>query len=202
MAADQTHFIVIAVGSAGDIYPFMSLARTLQLRGHKITFIGPLFHIDLIQQAGIPFYGIGTREQYLAAVNDPDLWHPRKGFAVLCRDARSFLKQLRAFFATLPSDEHCVILAHPLALPGAALSRATRPDLKIVGVYLAPAALRTCHDPLTIGPLHIPGWFPMAWRRWLWDLVDSQVIDAVALPDLNADRRSSGLPPVEHFMDH
>lgn len=29
------HAILIAIGSAGDVFPFIGLARTLKLRGHR-----------------------------------------------------------------------------------------------------------------------------------------------------------------------
>ena len=31
------HAILIAIGSAGDVFPFIGLARTLKLRGHRVS---------------------------------------------------------------------------------------------------------------------------------------------------------------------
>ena len=72
----------------------------------------------------------------------------------------------------------------------------------MVAAWLAPHNLRSCHDPLMVGPLRIPAWVPMAWRRALWRRIDQRYIDPVALPELNAARQAVGLPPVAHFLPH
>jgi rhamnosyltransferase subunit B len=94
------------------------------------------------------------------------------------------------------------MFAHPLALPGAHLARARRPDLRIVAAWLAPANLRTVHDPMTFGPLPMPRRVPLGWRRWLWRRVDAGMIDPVAVADINATHARHGLAPIRHFIDH
>jgi rhamnosyltransferase subunit B len=197
----RRHFVVIAIGSAGDLYPFLSLALALQQRGHPVTFVGPALHEQQVRQAGLAFQAAGSREQYFAAIDDPDLWHPRKAFGVVWRAIEGGLGFISEFVATLPREEGLVLVAHPLALPAAALARADRPEIKIVAVYLAPSNLRTCHDPLTMGPLRIPGWLPMRLRQWLWRLIDVRLLDPLSLPGLNAARQSKGLGPVAHLAD-
>jgi rhamnosyltransferase subunit B len=196
------HVLLVAVGSAGDMYPFLRLALALIERGHRATLVGPQAHVALAQAAGVPFIGLGTQADYLALLHDPDLWHPRRGFAVLWRALRDGLALLDDTLAALPPDEPLVLLAHPLALPGAAIARARRPGLRVVAAWLAPTNLRSLHDPLLIGPLRIARRVPLAWRRWLWRVIDAHVIDPVAVPDLNAARARHGLPPIAHFIDH
>ena len=201
-AIDPTHVVVATLGSAGDMYPFLGLATALRSRGHRVTFLGPAVHEHLVRQAEFEFHALGTRERHLAAIEDPDLWHPRKGFSVVWRAVSDTPEQLRAFVDTLPATQPCVLLAHPLVLPAAALARAKRRDLRIVGAWLAPSNLRTCHDPLTFGPLQVPRWVPSSWRAWLWRRIDARLVDPVVLPDLEARRRALGLPPIDHFADH
>ncbi len=165
---DPAHVIVVSIGTAGDLYPLLSVALALQRRAHRVTFLASANHADVVLQAGLHFHATGTREEYLAAVNDGDLWNPRKGFGVLWRHLRHGLDRVSEFVAALPANERCILVAHPLALPGAGLVRAARPDVRIVAAHLAPALLRNCDDPLTVGPLRIPKWVPMAWRRWIW----------------------------------
>ncbi len=202
MTAPAPHVLVVALGSAGDMYPFLRIARELRARGHRVTMLGPRAHAAMAASAGVAFHGVGTEDEYAALLAHPDVWHPRKGFRVLWQGMRTGLGLLGEFVATLPRDEPCALLAHPLALPSAALARAARRDLRIVAAWLAPTNLRTVHDPLTIGPLRIPAWWPLGWRRRLWRRVDAAVIDPVALPDLNAARAGAGLAPVAHFIDH
>lgn len=184
------------------MYPFLNLAKALLSRGHRVTFLGPSIYEHLAQQAGLSFHALGTREQYLAVIDDPDLWNSRKAFGVVWRSARDVYLNVCEFVQSLPTTDQCVLLVHPLALPAAALARAARNEIRIVGAYLAPANLRTCHDPLMVGPVPIPRWFSMRWRRWLWRQVDARIIDPSAVPDLNAQRQSRGLPPVKHLIEH
>jgi rhamnosyltransferase subunit B len=201
-ASPAPHVLVAAFGSAGDLYPFLRIARDLQARGHRVTVLGLQAHAAKAAAAGVAFHGFGTDAEYIAFLEQPDLWHPRRGFGVIWRGLRDGMELMPEFVGGLPPEEPCVMLAHPLALPGAALLRALRPDLRIVAAWLAPSNLRSVHDPLLIGPLRIPSWMPLAWRHRLWRHVDARIVDPVALPDLNAARARRGLPPVSHLVDH
>jgi rhamnosyltransferase subunit B len=198
----RPHVLVVAVGTAGDMYPFLRIARELLARGHRVTMLGPQAHAGAAARAGVPFHGLGTEAEYRATLDHPDVWHPRKGFGVLWAAMRDNIDALPRYLAAQPAGERFVILAHPLALVGAALARAQHPRLRVVAGWLAPANLRTLHDPLLIGPLPIPRWLPRSWRHWLWRRVDAALVDPVAVPDINIARARHGLPPIRHFIDH
>jgi rhamnosyltransferase subunit B len=198
----RTRVLIVAVGTAGDTWPFLRLARDLLARGHRVTLLGLQVHAAAAARAGVPFEGVGTEADYRETLDHPDVWHPRKGFGVLWAGMRDKIDGLAQYVAAQPADEPLVMLAHPLALTGAALARARRPQLRIVAAWLAPANLRTLHDPLLIGPLRIPRWMPLSWRHWLWRRVDAAFVDPVAVPDINAARARHGLPAIRHFVDH
>ena len=198
----RPHVLVVAVGTAGDLYPFLRVARELLARGHRVTLLGVAAHAAIVAGAGVPFHPMGSEAQYRAALAHPDVWHPRKGFQVLWNGLRDHADALPDYVAGLPAGEPLALFAHPLALAGAALARTRRPDLRIVAAWLAPANLRTVHDPLTIGPLRIPRWIPLRWRQRLWRSVDARLVDPVAVPDINATHARYGLPPIRHFIDH
>ena len=201
-APARPHVLVVAVGTAGDLYPFLRIARELIARGHRVTLLAPPVHAAAIARAGVPFHAIGTEAQFRAALDHPDVWHPRKGFRVLWEGMRGNEDLLPDFVSALPADEPVAMFAHPLALLGAHLARARRPDLRIVAAWLAPVNLRTVHDPMTFGPLPVPRWVPLAWRRWLWRRVDAGVIDPVTVADINATHARHGLAPIRHFIAH
>ena len=81
MSKTAPHYLVITIGSTGDIHPFMRIAGALQALGRKVTFITHSAHAPLVQGAGLPFIGLGTDEQYQGLLANPDLWDPRKHFA-------------------------------------------------------------------------------------------------------------------------
>lgn len=198
----STHYLIVTGGTAGDLYPFLSLGQALQACGHRVTFCSPAVFGAQITATGMGFVPTVDHETYAAVLNDPDVWNPEKAFEVIWRATRDKLASIHDLVASLPAEQRCVLLAHPLGLPMCALARALRPQIPIVALYLAPSNLRSCHDPLMLGPLRIPRWVPQAWRRWLWARVEGKMIDPVAVPDINAARTRLGLPPVASFLDH
>lgn len=193
---------IMTAGTVGDIYPLLRIGIALEQRGHAVRFLGPEIHQAHVQRTGLAFTSIISTADYLEIMNNPELWHPRKGVGVILRSIKHGATAMPAIAAMLPQAEPCVMLAHPLAVPAAAILRATRPALRVVTFYLAPSNLRSVHDPLTMGPLTIPRWLPQAMRRWLWRRIDAILVDPFALPDLNAARASVGLPPLDHFFEH
>jgi rhamnosyltransferase subunit B len=199
---NSSHYLVISAGSTGDIHPFMSLAHALQALGRTVTFIAPSYHAALVQGAGLPFIGLGCDEEYRRNLANPDIWHPRKCFAALLGNYSTGLKQMDVAIRALDSVERKVIIAHPFAVPAAAIAREQGHIEAIVAVYLAPSNLKTCHDPLTIGPVSVPSWAPMSWRRAYWQFVEKGWIDPVAVSQINAVREPLGLPPVSSLLTH
>jgi rhamnosyltransferase subunit B len=193
-----THYVVVTIGSAGDLFPFLALALGLRARGHRVSFLAPEQHGPWVRAAGLPFTGLPADE---AVLHDPDLWHPTRGFGVVWRATRPAMARIVPFVAALPADERCALLVHPLALPEADLCRAVHPGVKIAAAYLAPANLMTVHDPLMVGPWRVPAWVPLSARRTFWRWVGRRFIDPVALADVNAARAAHALQPVPSLMD-
>lgn len=189
--------MVVSIGSAGDLFPMLALALALRGAGHRVSFLAPHLHEPIVAPTGLAFHPLPIDP---AVLDDRDLWDARKGFGVVWRATRAAAARLPAFVDTLPADEVCVLLVHPLALPEADLCRAARPDIRIACAYLAPSNLPTVHDPLTIGPRRIPPWMPFALRRWLWRRAGKSVIDPVTLPDINEGRRQRRLPAVRSLL--
>jgi rhamnosyltransferase subunit B len=198
-------YLVISFGTAGDMHPFLSLTKFLQSRGEDVTFMGFKAHEAMVLPLGIPFVPVGTNEDYFRVMRDPDLWHPRRGFATLFKhmgqDTQS-MRDIADYFQSLASDQALVVLAHPFAIPSSALFRQHLPLMRLVAVYLAPSNFRTVYNPLTLGELTVPRWLPHFVRRWMWRLVERFYIDPAAIPPLNTWRAQHGLPAVARYMDH
>jgi rhamnosyltransferase subunit B len=193
----RAHWILATTGSAGDLFPFLRLGTLLKKRGHRVTLFAPALHAPMVAQAGLDFH---PSEADPAVLADPDLWHPRRGFGVVWRAVRPGLAALWPLVHALPPGP-VGIVAHPLAVPDAELCRALRPGVKVAAAYLAPSNIPTVYDPLLMGPFAVPRWVPHAVRRWLWRRVAAHLIDPVALPDVNAQRRAHGLAPVDSLLD-
>lgn len=202
MPETTPHYLVITLGTTGDIHPFIRIANALQSLGRKVTFISLAYHAKLVQGAGLPFIGLGTDEDYLRILANPNIWDPRKGFSTYMETYRDMLVQIDEAIQSLSSQDTPVIIAHPFAVPGAVISRERGFIKSIVAAYLAPSNLKTCHDPLNIGPMFVPHWVPMSWRRAFWRFVENSWIDPVAIAQINAAREPLGLTKVHSLLKH
>jgi len=159
--------------------------------------VAPELHAPLLANSRLHVHGTPADPAILA---HPDLWHPRRGFAIVWRAVRPGLQALLPLVQGLPPGP-CVIVAHPLALPDAVVCRAARAQVQVAVAYLAPSNLVTVHDPLVMGPWKVPRWVPLGLRRWLWRQVGKRLIDPVVLPDMNAERARVGLAPATGLFD-
>lgn len=194
-------YVVATWGSMGDVNPFLGIAGGLKARGHAVTFLTNQMFEDLALEAGVDFHPIATMVEVQMTLNDPNLWHARKGFEVIWRSSVPAQRLLADYLMRQPDADSLTVIAHPLTLPGAAVAHDRVPGQRLVATYLAPGNLRTVHDPMRLGPTCVPTWVPQAWRRWLWQRVDKDFLDPITLPDVNALRTSHGLAPVARYAD-
>ncbi|MDT9002372.1 glycosyltransferase [Paucibacter sp. APW11] len=200
---ETPHYLILTVGTTGDLHPMLSLAQALQAMGRPVTVLSHSIHGPRVAQLGLPFVGLGREEDYEALLRNPDIWDARKSFAALMGSGyREGLTELAAFFRGLPARRRHIVISHPFLVPGAAMARAAGQVERVVAAYLAPSNLKSCADPLTIGPVAVPSWVPMSWRRAYWRFVERGWIDPVALAQINPLRAAQGLAPVNSFLGH
>ena len=80
LPAPRPHVLLIAVGTAGDLYPFLRIAAELRARGHRVTLLAPPVHAEAVARAGLPFHALGTVEAFHAAL---EFWSAMHGFVLL-----------------------------------------------------------------------------------------------------------------------
>src|SRR5574343_1363469 len=87
--------IVAASGTGVDMYPFITLARGLQARGHQVLMLAPAFHAALVAAAGLPCRSFSTSAAFQTMLADPALWDERRGWGVLWNGLVPHLDALR-----------------------------------------------------------------------------------------------------------
>ncbi len=191
-------FAVVTLGSAGDVIPFLAIAKTLHRRGHDIEFLtNPRFE-HLAAAHGVPFHPIGELKDADRAESHPDLWHPIRGLGVLWRHL--CVPALRPSYARLDalsrrrSDRPLRVLASPLAL-GARVARERLP-IRLWTGYTAPMNLRSIEDPMIVGAWHIPPWWPRTIKRSIWRSMDVFKLHPMVRASLLKWRDEMGLPPI------
>jgi len=203
MSEVQPHYVVICVGTTGDVHPFIRIAITLQSMGRKVTFITNAYHTRLLNGSGLAFVSLGTDEDYLRFIRDPNIWHPQKCFAAVLSQYKDQLMQVNSAISSVAGADPIVVIALPFVVPGAAIARERGLIAKIVSMYLAPSMIRTCHDPLRVGDATMPRWVPMSWRQALWRFIEKTFVDPEGISRINAVRSALNLPAVRaSFLTH
>lgn len=192
------HVIITAIGSAGDVHPFIGIGRTLAARGHRITFCASAAFAPVIERCGFKFLPLGTTEEYRAVMADPALWNPRTSLPTLwktvagtlreqyrlleqaCDDETVMLGSLWAFSARLLQEKHGIPLITGQVTPFAIWSPLARPT----------------HPPGT----NLPAFVPYPLRRLLLGVIEHTVLDRIMKPELNSFRRELGLPAVKRII--
>lgn len=191
--------LIQTLGSSGDLLPFLVLARALAERGHQVRLWANEVFQEQVEQAGIPWRNAGAADAYRAAEEDPDLWHPRRGFPVVLRTGivPTLESQSRALLEEIEPGRTLLIsgslgLAARLAQEASGTPHAT--------VHLAPAVYRSLVRMPRLGATSCLDWAPRLLKRGFWWLGDRQ-IDPHIVPELARVRRGLGLAPVRRVFD-
>ena len=190
----MVHYVLCAVGSSGDVHPFVGLGQRLQRRGHRVSFITAGYFRELAQQSGFDFYDTMPECDFHELVNDPELWHPTKGTKKVMQLAvRKSLEPTYRAIEQLYKPGATRIVASTLSF-GARVAQ-EKLGVPLVSVHLSPVIFRSEFQ----GPrlprlaLHLgPRWF----KRFQWWVADRCVIDPMICPWLNEFRGKLGLAPV------
>ncbi|MFZ5548836.1 MAG: glycosyltransferase [Pseudomonadota bacterium] len=181
-------FAVVTLGSAGDLHPFLAIARALAERGHEVNLLTQAPYEAAVRAEGVRFTAIVGEREHQRTLQHPLLWHPLHGFGALWRhlavpaigptiDALDALSRDGA-------SQPLVVLASPLAA-GARLARERWPErIRLVSGYTAPMGLRHIEDPLFLGAWQVPRWVPHLMRRALWAGLDHWKLEPMARPAL------------------
>jgi rhamnosyltransferase subunit B len=192
--------VLTALGSAGDVHPFVGLGARLQRRGHRVTvFSNPLFE-SLIRSSGLDFEPIGTAAQFDAVQRDPNLWHPLRGFGTVVRfGIVAAMRPVFAAIAARSASGNLVVGAHSLDF-GARIAQ-EKLGVPVATIHLAPVVFRSAELP----PVLLPGLASVRLPRWAtrlsYRLADAAICDRLLAPPVNAFRRELGLPPVRRLID-
>ncbi|MBL0718905.1 glycosyltransferase [Piscinibacter sp. Jin2] len=197
MSGARPPIVLATLGTAGDLHPFLAIARALQEAGEPVCVLSQAAHRAAVEARGLPFTPIAELRASTRCFAHPKVWHPIDGLGVFWRHLllpalAPTVEALRALRAAHPQAP-LPVLAGPLVL-GARLLAEADPGLRLLTAATAPMALRSLGDPLCLGAWTVPRAVPRALRRLLWAGLDRWKLDPLAAPALNAWRAEAGLP--------
>lgn len=71
--------LLVALGSAGDVFPFLALGQGLRALGHRVTLLTNSHFEGLVRRTALDFVELGDEADYQSITNDPTLWSPIQG---------------------------------------------------------------------------------------------------------------------------
>uniref|UniRef100_E6Q2T8 Glycosyl transferase, family 28 n=1 Tax=mine drainage metagenome TaxID=410659 RepID=E6Q2T8_9ZZZZ len=187
------HVLIYCVGSAGDVYPFIALGESLQRRGHEVQVLTAGLFRDKIERAGLGFIEAGSQEQYDEVIQNPDLWHPKKGAGVILRLFGDGWPLAYAFLVDHVRPQDTVLVTSTLGMSARLLQE--KLGTKLVTVHLQPSSLLSASDPGALAALPWAKYLPAWAARALIASID-RGISLLLCPKLNAFRATLALPPV------
>ena len=192
------NIILVALGSHGDVHPFVGIGAALRERGHHVKVIAFGYFQQLIEDVGLEYVSCGTAEEYKTFASNPLAWKRYRGSRAIMELCTRLLEPIYRLIAENFVPGQTVMAASSLPLG----ARVAEDHLHIPAatVHLQPSIFRSVITPPFIQGLFMPDWLPRWAKRAQFNLVDMLVIDPVLAGPLNAFRESLGLAPVRKVL--
>lgn len=190
--------LLVPVGSAGDVHPFVGLGQAMRARGHHVTLLANDFFRPLAERTGLDFVALGDFEEFQDTLNNPDLWHPLRSLRVVAESvARVYDRTFQAIAErNIPGET--VMAAGSLGF--AARAAEEKLGIPTATVHLQPGLVRSVYQTPAMPGLAMADWWPKAAKRFLYWTADTFFIDPAIRPTLNAFRARVGLPPLRRVL--
>ena len=187
------HFLLSALGSAGDVHPFIAIGQALRARGHAVTLIASPPFAERVRAAGIAFAPLGAPGDFERVVARAELWDPRRGTRLLVDELLGHLEE--AYVATAAAATPESVLVGSTLSWGMRLlqDRTGQPGATI---HLSPVCIQSAERPPRLPGIGDLAWLPVRARRWLQRAGERWILDRWFGPRLNRVRASLGLAPV------
>lgn len=196
--AEFKRAVVLAVGSGGDVFPFVEIAGSLARRGLDVTVLGPQRFQPHAAQRGIEYRSIGAEDVYREVFDGDEVWDARKGTAAAWRyyvaAARSGHERLSAGWAAADT----LLVSSSFAI--AARLAQEREGFSNTTVHLSPSVLFSAIDPPRWPGPSVPKTWPVWMKRLLVGAAERLALDPVISPPVNALRAALGLAPVQRVF--
>lgn len=184
---------MVALGTAGDVFPMIGFGRALQGRGHEVHIAAMPRFEGAVQGSGLIFRSL---EGIPEVTDAPDFYHPTRSMRVV---AEQFLiPAVIPVYQLISSLERgrWIILANLYAY-GARIAQ-EKHGFRLITCVVSPFSLRSVQRmPATPG-IACPQWAPLVLRRAFFAFV-SRLWDRELGPSLNMIRESVGLSGVKNI---
>lgn len=191
-------FVVSALGSAGDVHPFIAISQVLQSRGHRVQMLASPYFEARIRRAGLAFTPLGAPGEFERLLQRPELWHSRQGTRFVVDEVLARLTDAVTATAAISALPDTVLVGSSLSW-GLRLVQ-ERSGLRAATVHLSPMCLPSATLPPVLPGVGDLAWLPVWLRRALNLGAEALLFDRWLAPCLNRVRADLGLAPVRRVL--
>lgn len=194
------HFLLLPVGSHGDVHPLIGLGVGLKARGHRVTVITAEPFRVVAERYGLEFEGTVPTDTYNRMTAHPDLWKPNKGLRVVLDNdlMRTYFPMAFDAIRTRYEPGSTVAVGGSLAYAGRVAHDAI--GIPFATVHLQPMACCSVADPPVAANGTDATSLPRPFIRLAYRLAEWAITDPIVAPPVNEFRRTLGLPPVKRII--
>ncbi|MCR6480415.1 glycosyltransferase [Variovorax sp. ZS18.2.2] len=190
--------LISAVGSHGDVLPFIGLGCALRDRGHEVRLYGNGMFGTLIDKAGLTFVETSDAQLARDALADKRATQTKSGLGMVAQGVMTTVMSAYQAMARDVLPEKTLLVGSSLAFAPRLLAEVER--LPFAAVHLAPSMFRSDYLAPRMSPLgHFERW-PRAIKHATWALMDRRFLDPAFGAPLNQIRADLGLPPVRRVL--
>lgn len=195
------NFLLLGMGSRGDVNPFLGLGKALKKRGHGVTIVANEVFGDLATDMGLGFDAVGTAEQYDQFSRDPRAWSLLRSMEMLAEVGMKFgLEQgYEVIKKHHEASKDLVVVSSTL---GCFSARTAEDKLGIIlaGGHLQPSVIRSIYDPPGVPGPDLRFFVPRFVWKGVYTLLDKLLLDRAFAGPLNDFRKLLGLPRVKNIF--
>ncbi len=192
-------YLLVPLGSSGDVHPFLGIAAALRDRGRDVTVAVNGWFEPVVRRLGLNYVEIGSAEEFRRALDDPLLWHPKHGLRYVIE--QGIVPAIRPVYQLISEryiPGETVVVAAGIAL-GARIA-ADKLGVPVVTVQLQPLSIFTAHEHPVYPNMNIPRWWPSSFKRAFFRFGHRYVVDPIVGREVNALRRELDLPPARRIL--
>jgi len=190
--------LLVAMGTDGDVYPFIALGLVMRERGHEVVLLANEHYADRVCGT-LGYEPLGTESEHRRIVDDPAFWDPLLGSRVVAEWGMSQIRRQYAAIERLYEPGRTVV-ASPASVIGARLAQ-ERLGISLATIVLQPVVFRSLYRlPVMPGVPRVPSWMPRFVKAVFWKGVDA-LADRVMASRISAFRCDLGLTPVKRILE-
>jgi rhamnosyltransferase subunit B len=196
----MAHFLLLPVGSHGDVHPLIGVGVGLRDRGHRVTVVTAEPFRGVAERNGLEFVGTLSTDDFNRMTAHPDLWKPNKGLRVVLDNdvMRAHLPLVFEAIRQRYEPGTTVAVGGSLAFVGRIAHEAL--GIPFATAHLQPMACCSVADPPVAANGTDATWLPRPLIRLAYRAAEWLVTDPLVAPPVNDFRRTLGLPPVKRIL--